>query len=247
MGRGKTQGGFTLVEILISLAILGIITIPLIGIFSSTAGTNYKSTRNTVAVTVARDIMDRIKAGDINQENIGEEINNYKNIYGVEILVEFPGEHASNSLEKLRVYVTPELNMDAREEGILLASYTTNVMIETIDTSPPEDEGGGGDDGGNGGDDGGDTPIPPPPEDGDEEAHWNWLRGIWAIIGLGVLEILIFGFLVWRLYAKSSMNIIEAIIASGKTADAVFHSPGGFSFSAYIEEIYKRYGVRINL
>jgi prepilin-type N-terminal cleavage/methylation domain-containing protein len=245
MNGKKNQRGFTLVEILISLSILGIVTIPFIGMFSSTANTNFKSTRNTVAVTVARDIMDRIKAGDIIQENLEEEINNYKNLYGVEILVEFPEGHSSNSLERLKVYVTPELNMNAREDGILLASYATNVMIETINTSPPEiddDE----DDGG-GGDEGGDTPIPEPPEGGDEEAHWNWIRGIWAIIGLGLIEIIIFGFLVWRLYEKTSMSIIEAIIASGRTADAVFHSPGGFSFSAYIQEIYNRYGVRINL
>ncbi|NLT93957.1 MAG: type II secretion system protein [Clostridia bacterium] len=248
MKERKKNGGFTLVEILIALAILGIVTIPFIGMFSSTAGTNYKSARNTVAVTVARDIMDRIKAGDINQDNLEEEINNYKNNYGVEIMVEFPQKHSGNSLEKLRVYVTPELNMDARNQGILLASYATNVMIETIDTSPPsigDDEDDGDDE--EGGGDGGDTPIPEPPENGDEEAHWNWLRGIWAIIGLGLLEILIFAFLVWRLYANSSMTVIQAIIASGRTADAVFHSPGGFTFSAYIEEIYNRYGVRIDL
>ena len=148
--RLKQNGGFTLIEILIALAILGFLIPPVIGLFTAASGSNHRSVRNTVALTVARDIMDRIKAGDINTDNQGQKIEDYKKQYGVEIFVSAIGAGAGNALDLLKVYVTPRQGMDPQTEGIMLASYATNVFIDEIDTTQLYDPGPGrgGDDGG---------------------------------------------------------------------------------------------------
>jgi len=132
----KSRGGFTLIEVMAALAILGFVIIPVIGLFSSSGQINYKADRDIVALTVARDIMDRIKAGDIGPSNLEWEINNYKAEHGVEIRVEVLKSDENNELGKIKVYVTPREGMDARTQGLLLASYSTNVSIQSIDTSP---------------------------------------------------------------------------------------------------------------
>jgi len=136
--------GFTLIEILVALAMLGIIIVPVIGMFSASSQSNHRSERNTVALTVARDIMDRIKAGDIDQDNLQQEINNHKSQHNVEILVLLNDEE--DNLQGVKVYVTPSEDMDPQTEGIMLASYSASVFTASIDTSGMEElEDGGGD------------------------------------------------------------------------------------------------------
>lgn len=131
-------GGFTLVEILIALAVLGIVITSVAGMFTSSAQRNLASRRNTVALTVAGDIMDRIKAGDINSTNIGDEIDNYKAVYGVEIKVDAPGASETGGLTKLKVFVTPFEGMNPETEGVLLSSYAIDVYVPAVDTSAPQ-------------------------------------------------------------------------------------------------------------
>lgn len=133
--RLKQNGGFTLIEILVALAILGLLIPPVIGLFTAASSSNYRSLRNTVALTVARDIMDRIKAGDINTSNQGREIENYRQQYGVEIFVSAVGAGKGNSLDLIKVYVSPKPGMDPQSGGIMLASYSTNVFVDEIDTT----------------------------------------------------------------------------------------------------------------
>ena len=120
--RLKQNGGFTLMEILVALAILGLLIPPVIGLFTAASASNYRSIRNTVALTVARDIMDRIKAGDINTYNQGREIENYRQQYGVEIFVSFEGAGKGNDLGLIIVYVSPKPGIDPQTGRILLAS-----------------------------------------------------------------------------------------------------------------------------
>lgn len=133
--RLKQNGGFTLMEILVALAILGLLIPPVIGLFTAASASNYRSIRNTVALTVARDIMDRIKAGDINTYNQGRELENYRQQYGVEIFVSVEGAGKGNHLGLIKVYVSPKPGMDPQTGGIMLASYSTNVFADEIDTT----------------------------------------------------------------------------------------------------------------
>jgi prepilin-type N-terminal cleavage/methylation domain-containing protein len=128
--KDRHGGGFTLVEILVALAILGIVIPPVIGLFAAATESNQRSIRNTVALTLARDIMDRIKAGDINTLNQEQEIEVYKEKHGVEIHISGLGEGTGNSLNMLKIYVAPELGMDPKTKGIVLASYFANVLQE---------------------------------------------------------------------------------------------------------------------
>ncbi|MCR4430736.1 MAG: prepilin-type N-terminal cleavage/methylation domain-containing protein [Tepidanaerobacteraceae bacterium] len=132
------KGGFTLIEIMVALAVMGVVIIPVMGLFSSSLEIRLNTSRDIMAITVARDIMDRIKAGDINQSNIEQELYNYKERFGVEIaVIVIPFETVNkNSLSKVKVYVAPRKGMDAIIHGVMLASYSTNVFIQCIDTSP---------------------------------------------------------------------------------------------------------------
>jgi prepilin-type N-terminal cleavage/methylation domain-containing protein len=131
----KGNGGFSLVEVLVALAILGIVITPVIGVFAAASRSNQKSLSNTRALTVARDIMDRIKAGDINKSNSSQEIASYKAQYGVEVYLPEIETCENNTLGMLNVYVAPQTGSDPQTEGIMLASYATNVFTDEIDTT----------------------------------------------------------------------------------------------------------------
>jgi prepilin-type N-terminal cleavage/methylation domain-containing protein len=136
MAPGKRHnGGFTLVEILVSLAILGIAVVPVIGVFAAASVSNQKSIGNTRALTVAGDIMDRIKAGDINTANADQEISKLEGLHGVEIFIPGTGTGKSSAPDMIRVYVSHGAGMDPQKEGLMLASYAANVYIERMDTT----------------------------------------------------------------------------------------------------------------
>lgn len=122
-GLFRDRKGFTLIEVMVALAILAAVILPFTGMFSSAALSNYKTVGNTKALTIARDIMDRIKAGDINKSNLEKEKNNYETLYGVEIKILILGEDVENSLQKVKVYVSPHPGKDPEKEGIMLSSY----------------------------------------------------------------------------------------------------------------------------
>lgn len=133
--EGRKQEGFTLIEVLVALAILGIVIPPALGLFTYASGSNHNSKRNTVALTVARDIMDRIKAGNINSANGEREIKNYRDRYGVEIFISSTSISKGGTLKMIKVYVAPQLGMEPEAEGIMLASYAANASIEEMDTT----------------------------------------------------------------------------------------------------------------
>lgn len=237
----KYSGGFTLIEILVALAILGIVITPVIGMFASSAQRNLNSRRNTVALTVARDIMDRIKAGDIDSSNLESEVDNYKTTYGVEIKVEGPAESSGNSLEKLKVFVTPFEGMDAETEGIMIASYTTNVFVSSIDTSPP---GGGGGGGG-----GGSGPGEPPPAGGDEEDYWNWyhsLLNLLRAVGVIVLALTIIPVILW-IKVEELHTPVEALIASYNILVHIHNTYGLINWGHFTNEVRDRYGIHLKI
>ncbi|MBA1336992.1 MAG: hypothetical protein HPY66_3428 [Firmicutes bacterium] len=244
MGENKRFcGGFTLIEILIALAVLGVVITPVIGMFTSTAQSNLKSRRNTVALTVARDIMDRIKTGDINSANIVGEIDNYKSTYGVEIKVDVPEDTGSNALEKLKVFVTPFEGMDAEKEGILVASYTTNVFVSSIDTSPPEGTGGGGAGGGGGGIE------EPPPEGSDEDDYWNWynrLLNSLRAVGVIILALTIVPIVLW-IKVEELHTPIDALIASYNILVHIHNTYGVINWGHFTNEVRDRYGVHLRI
>lgn len=147
--KGRKQAGFTLIEVLVALAVLGIVIPPVLGLFTAASHRSHNSKRNTIAMTVARDIMDRIKAGDINSANGEREIKNYRERYGVEICISGTGTSNSGTLKMVKVYVTPQLGMNPKAEGIMLASYAANASIEEMATAVlcQTIPGGGGEDG----------------------------------------------------------------------------------------------------
>ena len=133
--KGRKQAGFTLIEVLVALAVLGIVIPPVLGLFTAASHRSHNSKRNTIALTVARDIMDRIKAGDINSANVEKKIKNYRERYGVEICISSIGTSNGGTLKMVKVYVAPQLGMEPETEGIMLASYAANVSIKDMDTT----------------------------------------------------------------------------------------------------------------
>ncbi len=131
------EDGFTLAEILVALAILGLLIPPVVGLFIAASTSNQRSIRNTVALTVAKDIMDRIKTGNINIDNRAEMIGDYKAKYKVEILISGLTNKKGNTLNLIRIYVAPKPGMDPKSEGIMLASYVADVYTDKIKTTGP--------------------------------------------------------------------------------------------------------------
>ncbi|MDK2878489.1 MAG: hypothetical protein PWR06_1205 [Thermoanaerobacteraceae bacterium] len=253
----KYSGGFTLIEILVAVAILGIVIVPVIGLFSSSVENNYKTNRDIIALTVARDIMDRIKAGDINRSNLEQEINDYKDRYGVEIKVEVPESTKNNNLSKVKVYVTPRKGMDAQTQGLMLASYSTNVFIESIDTSPPgnggEDDGGndnGGGSGNGGGHGGGNIEEPPPPA-GDEDDYWNWFHRLLSFlraVGVIILALTIIPLILWlKVPELHNRPFIDAIKASYDILVYIHNTYGLINWGHFKNEVRNRYGISLTI
>lgn len=60
------NGGFTLVELLISVAILAIIVVPIMTAFVSAANANSRARRKLEATTAAQNVMEEIKASGVN-------------------------------------------------------------------------------------------------------------------------------------------------------------------------------------
>lgn len=132
--KGRKQAGFTLIEVLVAIAVLGAAVTPVLGLFAAASRSIHNSKRNTVALMVARDIMDRIKAGDINPSNGDRRIKDYREQYGVEILVSGKVPSEGGTLKLIKVYVTPRPGMDPRAEGIMLSSYASDVIKGEMDT-----------------------------------------------------------------------------------------------------------------
>lgn len=125
--RIKGNDGFTLIEVLAALAVLGLLLPPIMGLFTVASVSNARSVRNTVALTVAGDIMDRIKTGDINLYNQEQRLRGYRDKYDMEILVDGIKDRGNHSLDLIKVYVASKPGMEPRTEGIMLSSYFANV------------------------------------------------------------------------------------------------------------------------
>lgn len=69
----KQNKGFTLVEVLIAMTILGIIVVPLLHAFVTSANTNAKSKRIMDATGLAQNIMEELKAGSL--EDLAKQFN----------------------------------------------------------------------------------------------------------------------------------------------------------------------------
>jgi prepilin-type N-terminal cleavage/methylation domain-containing protein len=247
----KYSGGFTLIEILVTLAILGIVIVPVIGLFSSSVENNYKTNRDIIALTVARDIMDRIKTGDINRSNLEQEINNYKDRYGVEIKVEAPESTENNNLSKIKVYVTPWKGMDAQTQGLMLASYSTNVFIESIDTSPPGNGGGNGGGNDNGGGNGGGGIGEPPPPGGNEDDYWDWFHRLLRFlraVGVIILALTIIPLILWlKVPELHKRPFIDAIKASYDILVYIHNTYGLINWGHFKNEVRNRYGISLTI
>ena len=134
-GASKQDGGFALIEILAALAVLGIIIIPILGLFTAAYKSSQRSIWETIALTVAGDIMDRIKSGDINRANAEKEIAEYKDRYKVEVYVHCNDMPRDGALNMINVYVAPRLGMEPLKDGIMLSSYAVGIIIEDIGTT----------------------------------------------------------------------------------------------------------------
>lgn len=69
MKNGKFQEGFTLIEILISIALIGIIIVPILGIFLQSTRNNVDSKIKTQTVAVAQSVMEYYKGSGIEKLN----------------------------------------------------------------------------------------------------------------------------------------------------------------------------------
>ncbi len=119
----RNRKGITLIEILVSMAVLSIAVLSLTGMFSFSAARVWDAYGNTAALTVARDIMDRIKSGDINPSNLEDVVSDYENLHNMSIRVDITGEDEHGSLWKVKIYVACRPGMDPERDGVFLASY----------------------------------------------------------------------------------------------------------------------------
>ena len=71
--KGKlNNAGFSLVEVLVAMAVLAILSIPVLGSFSNAARINHKARKEENANTVASDIVEQFKSVSMRPHNCGQ-------------------------------------------------------------------------------------------------------------------------------------------------------------------------------
>jgi prepilin-type N-terminal cleavage/methylation domain-containing protein len=118
------DNGFTLIEVVVTLMVL-CITIPsMFGMFTWCSGAYHRLDSSITALTVAMSIIDRIKAGDIDETNLQQQINDYMDAH--DVLIEIETIHLQHRPDALRVSV--------RHEGltgwVTLSTYADGVDID---------------------------------------------------------------------------------------------------------------------
>jgi prepilin-type N-terminal cleavage/methylation domain-containing protein len=121
ISQPKQDEGFTLIELVVALMILCITITPMIGMFTWSSNVYHRLDSNITALTIAMDIIDRIKAGDIDGSNLQHRIDDYKNEYDVEIEVEIL--RLQDRPDGMRVRVQPCVG----QGWVVLSTYVDGI------------------------------------------------------------------------------------------------------------------------
>ena len=106
----KQNKGFTLVEVLIAITILGIIVVPLFQAFVTSANTNAKAKRVMDATTLAQSIVEELKAGNL--EDLAKQFNGSE-----ESTVITLGDSQTGYAEEPQRYVADEAHYSVDADG----------------------------------------------------------------------------------------------------------------------------------
>jgi len=143
----KKYKGMTLIEIVIAVAILGIVATVILGLFSISVKTNSDASIKTKAVTVLQNTFERIKSGDTNVQ--GEEDNF--------IIMPPEIEQLNSNLYKVKVSVYPK---NDASKVYSMVSYVSGQSLPSGGGGGTGGSGGGGNGGGGSG--GGGSGVNPP-------------------------------------------------------------------------------------
>lgn len=159
----KSNNGFTLIEVIAAMSILALASLPIFGSIYTSLNADQASTVLTEESTIAQNIAEGIKSGDITETHIDEyPLNN--RIYTIDI-TENPEDNGI-SLYDIKVNV---LNSN-KNPYLLSFYYKPGALLGG--------SGGGGDEGG--GDNGGGDEDNPPDDEGnlpdDEDSLWGIIK-----------------------------------------------------------------------
>jgi len=117
----KHENGFTLLEVVLAMLIIGIISIPVLGLFSGSRQRYGRSTESTIAVNLAQQKMEEI---------VGEDLDTYEE--NPTIWMEFedtPGHY-------YQVDITPpEAGSELDKDKLNLYTVDVRVQCQTGETS----------------------------------------------------------------------------------------------------------------
>lgn len=129
------QGGFTLLELVVTIGILGIIMVPILGLFNQAYLADQSSWSKIQILNAAQAVMEDMISGKVSDD--------YQPPQGYAMQISQSDVTGIVGLKKIQVTVYPE-NMP--QLSVVLTAYTTNDASYT----PPPDNGGGQDDKKNG-------------------------------------------------------------------------------------------------
>ncbi len=95
MHRRNRQRGFTLIEIIIATAVMALALVAVLQVFSLGVSSARRSQKSTIAVTLARNVMEEVASRDLLEPGREEgELEDYDMSYSIDITEgELPGLH----------------------------------------------------------------------------------------------------------------------------------------------------------
>lgn len=119
--RKKKNSGFSLVELIVTVAILAIIVLPLLRAFVVSANTNAKAKENLRTTELAQNIMEGIAASDL--EDIAEQFN-YPGTDNADF--SFLSGQDSLEVQEMVLLAGGDLAAATKADGIVIPDYITN-------------------------------------------------------------------------------------------------------------------------
>jgi len=128
--RKKFTRGFTLIELIVAISILGILSISVISLFSNSINANRRSNLKTKAVTAAQNKIEQLRNEEFsNIKNYHNQTFSVNEIAGSGIIELLPNDWNKNGLIEdyeenlLKLKITVFWNQNKKNEQLSLATY----------------------------------------------------------------------------------------------------------------------------
>jgi prepilin-type N-terminal cleavage/methylation domain-containing protein len=132
----SNESGFTLLEVVLAMVIIGIVIVPVMGLFSGSQIRYDRSTEETIAVNLAQQKMEEIVGGEMEEviENPDSwiEFENYAGFF-YQVDLTPPEENGPSDQDKLKLYkidVRVQYQAGGKTQELALSTYWGDWSVE---------------------------------------------------------------------------------------------------------------------